>query len=203
MEEQHLQPFLTSIIFASSASVRLYVRYLTTNFEEVSANLAAFQPWQSAETCYVASPQILDHLSLGSVLDRQGWVEPLRRVWQAALGLDPTIVGQGDAPFNLDKPTGGCLIYYDFLRDSATPSSKIYLPVRHWARDDEQVARGLMELANDPDCPVETFNLEDGYDAMMSQCHQDENRKGAGPGKGRHTWVTVARKANGKFELSA
>lgn len=162
----------------SKARYKLYVRYFTTNFD-----------------------QILEHLSLGGILDKESWVEPLRQVWQAVLGVDPTTKGHGSAPSNLSKLTGGCLVYYDFLRDSTMPSSKVYLPVRHWADNDGKVARGIAQLAEDPECGVHTFELERGYEETLQRCLQDQDGDFKA-GRGRHTYVAVARKASGKFELS-
>lgn len=56
--------------------------------------------------------------------------------------------GATSATSNLNELTGGVLLYYDFTRTSELPTAKAYLPVRHFAKSDLDVANELAGLVS-------------------------------------------------------
>lgn len=49
----------------------------------------------------------------------------------------------------MDHLTGGCMLYYDLKPGEELPHAKIYIPVRHWAEDDGEVARGVQRFLDE------------------------------------------------------
>lgn len=68
----------------------------------------------------------------------------LRELWNSIFGLDPQQSDETPLP-DKDHRTGGILYYFEFKCGVNTPKTKVYLPVRHYARDDLQIATGLSE----------------------------------------------------------
>lgn len=138
-----LAPLSTYCRNLMSFAHRVYFRYPTTNFEEVSRVYDEAEPIRKCFKVleFLRADQILNHLSLGGRLSFP-WREPLSLLWQEVLGEDPKVLS--NAPDNLTKLTGGTLIYYEFMPHlEPTCNVKVYLPVRHWAPSDAQVCAGV------------------------------------------------------------
>ena len=85
-------------------------------------------------------------MTLGGKLNHTGIVAGLNRLktlWQLVLGLAPGI--SDDDELNVvQHRTAGMLYYFEFRPQADTPIPKLYIPVRHYARNDLQIAQGLM-----------------------------------------------------------
>lgn len=66
----------------------------------------------------------------------------LRELWHSIFGLDQHQNDETPLP-EKDHRTGGILYYFEFKSGVDIPKTKVYLPVRHYARDDLQIATGL------------------------------------------------------------
>ncbi|KAI8285841.1 4-O-dimethylallyl-L-tyrosine synthase [Colletotrichum sp. SAR11_57] len=69
----------------------------------------------------------------------------LKELWVAVFGSGAEDdVGALSRPLpTIDHRTSGILYYLELKPGAPLPKPKVYLPVRHYARDDEQIARGL------------------------------------------------------------
>lgn len=72
----------------------------------------------------------------------------LKELWDGVLGRPSTSVddgdGEGDELPAVDHRTAGILYYFSLRRGAHEPAPKIYIPVRHYAHNDGQVAQGLV-----------------------------------------------------------
>lgn len=108
-------------------------------------------PSQSRLKIYVRShlttlESAIDMLTLGGRAPKtRDEEESLRELWCSAFGLNPDEY-RDDQPLRENKHrTGGILYYYELKAGMKVPKAKVYLPVRHYAQSDDQVARGLSE----------------------------------------------------------
>jgi DMATS type aromatic prenyltransferase len=138
---------LSTDCVAQGARFKVYLRYPTSEAEEIA-----------------------QHLSLGGA-SFSGWREPLDQVF-AALGL-PTSIG----PLNdSEHLTGGTLLYAEFTATSSRPSSKVYLPVRHWPQcSDASVAEGIGQLVSQwsGSSSSHGLDIEGGYPAALASLFPD------------------------------
>lgn len=98
--------------------VKIYIRYQHTSFESM-----------------------IEAMSLGGALPpySQHILSELREFWCSCFGVDDT----SQALPNVKHRTAGLLYYYELRGNQELPTSKVYLPVRHYASNDDQIARGV------------------------------------------------------------
>lgn len=110
-------------------------------------------PSKSRVKIYVRSRQttfdsVIDMLTLGGRLPplSQTAISSLRELWVGFFGTpgSETSILEGPLP---ERPhcTAGILYYFELKPGSPLPTSKVYLPVRHYAQNDEQIARCLSQ----------------------------------------------------------
>jgi DMATS type aromatic prenyltransferase len=86
---------------------------------------------------------VIETLSLSDSTRRnnlQHSITDFTKVWNAVFGLDPD---QNDNLPRVDHRTSGILYCFSLEADKATPTVKVYLPVRHYGKGDREVAAGL------------------------------------------------------------
>lgn len=90
---------------------------------------------------------MIDVMSLGGRLPflSDTVMSSLKELWVAVFGSGAEDnVGALSRPLpTIDHRTSGILYYLELKPGAPLPKPKVYLPVRHYARDDEQIARGL------------------------------------------------------------
>ncbi|UKZ55819.1 hypothetical protein TrVGV298_009643 [Trichoderma virens] len=81
--------------------------------------------------------------------------------------------------------TGGMLYYFELKANEALPKSKVYLPVRHYAQNDDQIAKGLSNYLEQ-----RGKKLSEGsyYHAVQKLC----NHRNLADGLGFHTYISWA-----------
>ncbi|KAI8151661.1 4-O-dimethylallyl-L-tyrosine synthase [Colletotrichum sp. SAR 10_70] len=88
---------------------------------------------------------MIDVMSLGGRLPflTDTVMSPLKELWVAVFGSGAEDdVGALSRPLpTIDHRTSGILYYLELKPGAPLPKPKVYLPVRHYARDDEQIAR--------------------------------------------------------------
>ncbi|KAK9852623.1 hypothetical protein MYU51_007703 [Penicillium brevicompactum] len=89
----------------------------------------------------------------------------LRELWHSIFGLDPQQSDDTPLP-EKDHRTGGILYYFEFKCGVNTPKTKAYLPVRHYARDDLQIATGLSEYLGHRGKRLATGSYLEGVQAL-------------------------------------
>lgn len=110
-------------------------------------------PSRSRVKIYVRSRRttfasVIDMLTLGHRLPplSETAVSSLQELWVGFFGGPGRDASVLEAPLP-EKPhcTAGILYYFELKPGSALPTSKVYLPVRHYAQNDEQIARNLSQ----------------------------------------------------------
>lgn len=116
-----IEIFALDLVQEDESRLRVYFRDRRTNFEAVK-----------------------ETISLGGRLQEPNFevgIRKLRRLWDALLGT------QG-VPENIALPyknhrTAGILYHFEFGMDDQTPKVRVYIPVRHYAENDQQVLDAL------------------------------------------------------------
>ncbi|KAI9842246.1 MAG: hypothetical protein M1837_007391 [Sclerophora amabilis] len=130
------------------------VHFMKTNpegtlLDVVLVAIDCVEPSQSRLKTYVRSPHtsfdsVCTIMTLGNTLRDAGLergLEELRELWQLVMGLDHFCSSE-----ELDKKehqTAGVLYYFDIKPGNAEPVPKVYIPVRHYGRNDLEIVRGL------------------------------------------------------------
>ncbi|KAK2780172.1 dimethylallyl tryptophan synthase [Colletotrichum kahawae] len=160
----------------ADSRVKIYIRSKNTTFDSMT-----------------------DVMSLGGRLPflTDTVLSSLKELWVAVFGS-----GAEDDVGALSKPlptihhrTSGILYYLELKADAPFPKSKVYLPVRHYARDDEQIARGLSGFLE-----RRGKSLANGvpyYEGVKRLCKHRRLEDGLG----FHTYITCAVK-NGSVAVS-
>ena len=112
------------------------------------AAIDCLDPLKSRIKVYVRSrsttlQSVLDILTIGNKAPKSSDEEQsLRELWHSVFGLDQE--QSDETPLSQkDHRTSGILYYFEFKSGAPIPKTKVYLPVRHYAQNDDQVARGL------------------------------------------------------------
>ncbi|KAF3388833.1 4-O-dimethylallyl-L-tyrosine synthase [Penicillium rolfsii] len=119
----------------------------------------------------------------------------LRELWCAVLGLDEGTFEHNQPLRENEHLTGGILYYYEFKSGAAMPKTKVYLPVRHYAEDDDQIARGLSHYLDRRGKRLTTGSY---YDGVQRLC----KHRNLASGLGFHSYITWASE-NNKWNLTA
>ncbi|GAB1318078.1 4-O-dimethylallyl-L-tyrosine synthase [Madurella fahalii] len=109
----------------------------------------------------------------------------LAELWCAAFGLENDTKALLDPLPERKHRTAGLLYYFELKAGSPCPKPKVYLPVRHYAQDDEQIARGLSSFLARRGKGVAGGSYDDGVTRL---CGQRELKDGLG----FHTYITCA-----------
>lgn len=81
----------------------------------------------------------------------------LRGLWYAVLSLDGA-VGDGAALPPTSHRTGGIIYHFDLQLSRPAPKVKIYIPVKHYGKNDGAVARGLSQWLEEHGMGVKGFS---------------------------------------------
>ena len=106
----------------ASSRMKLYVRSRSTSFESVRANMT------------------LDGKLKQRDLDK-GIVE-LEKLWRLVLVPARHANAEEELPHKAHR-TAGILYYYDFGPGQLVPTPRLYIPVRHYAKNDAAIVEGL------------------------------------------------------------
>jgi DMATS type aromatic prenyltransferase len=102
-------------------------------------------------------------MTLGGVLRQPGMEEALRKLrllWELVLGPAPGWSDEDELDV-LRHRTAGMLYYFEFRPAADLPIPKLYIPVRHYAHNDLQIAAGLATYFGDA--------AEEGYLSMLRE----------------------------------
>ena len=105
-----------------NSRLRLYVRSPSTSFDSVCA--------------IMTMGGRLSKLGSGSTLAN------LREIWRLVLSLDKEFSSSDDLPRSRHE-TAGTFFNFDIRPGNAIPEAKLYIPAKHYGRDDLAVAEGL------------------------------------------------------------
>ncbi|KAM3539334.1 hypothetical protein ARSEF1564_007754 [Beauveria bassiana] len=155
-EQPQVEIFAIDCISPADSRLKIYIRTGNTTFNNM-----------------------IDVMTLGGRIPTfsEPTVACLRGLWCSCFGVDdlPEVLSQSLR--GKSHRTGGLLYYLELKMGSAHPSSKVYLPVRHYAKSDDQVARGLSKfLEKKGKC------LEGGlsyYDGVTKLCRRDSENTAA------------------------
>ncbi|KAL8672170.1 MAG: hypothetical protein Q9168_003369 [Polycauliona sp. 1 TL-2023] len=152
--------------------LKLYIRSSETSFDSV---------------CHM--------LSLGNKLDLpQKALEELKDLWYLALSLESTFPTSQQLP-SISHETSGVLYYYDIKAGNDRPEAKVYIPVKHYGKSDEAVARGLVSYLRSRD----RGRYVDGFMRVLEGLCA---HRGSANGCGVQTYISVALNG-GKLQLTS
>ncbi|KAF2815492.1 aromatic prenyltransferase [Mytilinidion resinicola] len=106
----------------------------------------------------------------------------LEELWCSVLSLDNADM---DLPETTHR-TAGILYYLELRADSPLPKSKVYIPAKHYGKDDLSVARGLSKFLGNRD-----QYMADGSDYLDGVTRICKHRK-LEDGRGFHTYISCA-----------
>lgn len=120
----HVEIFAIDCVSPSESRLKIYVRSRNTTFDGM-----------------------LDVMTLGGRTSKfaDETVGSLRELWCACFSVENTTEAMSQPLKNKNHRTGGLLYYFELKPGAKMPTSKVYLPVRHYAESDDQVARGLSD----------------------------------------------------------
>jgi DMATS type aromatic prenyltransferase len=122
-----LQPFIvaTDCITVSKSRIKVYARCQETSFASVEAMMSLFDKNQN--------------ISKG--------IRELRDLWKLTLVPDEDFCATKDLPSTLHV-TAGMLYYFEANPNSNQIATKVYLPMKHYGKNDQAVAMGLATFLN-------------------------------------------------------
>ncbi|KGO38980.1 Aromatic prenyltransferase, DMATS type [Penicillium expansum] len=135
------------------SSFSVFTNYLESFPEETRPAVEimaidCLDPLNSRIKVYVRSrsttlKSVFDTLTIGGKAPKSSdEEESLRELWHSVFGLNQDQSDETPLSQN-DHRTGGILYYFEFKSGTPIPKTKVYLPVRHYAQNDDQIARGL------------------------------------------------------------
>ena len=102
--------------------------------------------FRSRETSFCSVASVMSLGGRVSSLELKKGLENLKCLWNAVLEVD----SDADQPLaRIDHRTAGILYNVEFKLGSLLPTTKVYIPVRHYASSDERVIRGLSTYLED------------------------------------------------------
>lgn len=135
-----LEPLIVAFdcVMPSSSRIKLYARSSDTNFASVEAIMATFYEPNNIKT------------GLGE----------LRQLWRLTFGLDNGFCSGEKLPFK-GHCTSGILYCFEVRPGHIEITPKVYLPVKHYGRNDLDIAQGLATFLRsrntDPEQMVEHY----------------------------------------------
>ena len=90
-------------------------------------------------------------MTLGGQIRNPLWessMKDLRKLWYLALGLDEDFPTSAELPIN-DHCTAGIMYNIDIKPGTAMPEPKVYIPLKHYSRNDLNAAQGLSRFLKD------------------------------------------------------
>lgn len=106
----------------ATSRIKIYVRSRLTSFESV-----------------------VDIMTLGGTLKDPGTeagLAEVKELWRLVLSLDPEF-SISEPLHTMNHRTAGVLYYFEFLPQQRLPQPKVYIPVKHYGKNDFEIANGL------------------------------------------------------------
>ncbi|VUC31889.1 unnamed protein product [Clonostachys rosea] len=136
----------------------------------------------------------------GSVDDLDDGLEKLRALWDSLLSTK----GRPDdmpLPYNNHR-TAGILFNVEFKVQSTAPKVKVYIPVRHYAKSDQQVIETVAGFLNDEATKLGQSDLTKKYTASYASClYTVFNPYDLSSSLGVHTYIGCSVQNDGKLRV--
>lgn len=138
------------LVPSESSRIKIYFRDRRTNFQTVQ-----------------------DTMSLGGRLPCLGpnfeeGMQKLRRLWHALLGT-ADLTDDTSLPYKYHR-TAGVLYNVEFRRHNEMPKVKVYIPVRHYARNDQHIANVLVGFLSEETSKRQDCEALPDYGALYLEC---------------------------------
>ncbi|MCJ1306631.1 hypothetical protein MMC25_000274 [Agyrium rufum] len=157
-------------------------------------------PAESRMKVYMRTPStslahVISILSLGGrkILSPASIAE-IKELWHVTLGIDADYPEQAELP-SREHETSGLLFYFDIKPRSKLPDVKLYIPVRHYGKDDASIARGLLGFLEKRG---RAGVYKDKYLAMLRGFAGQRKMMST---KGLHTYISFAVRKDGGLLL--
>lgn len=165
-DEHRLDAEIVAIdcVQSSKSRIKIYVRSRLTSFDSVA-----------------------DVMTMGGLLANEGTpkaLASLKELWGLVLGLQPDF--STSAPLeSRGHRTAGILYYFELKPGAALPTSKVYIPAKHYGVNDLEVARGLSGFLK---ARGNVFANDDYLEGVQKVF----NHRGLDQGRGIQTYISCA-----------
>lgn len=148
-KNHRLQPMIVGVdcVEPSKSRIKVYVRSPDTSYASVAAIMGMFDDGCST----------------------QNGLKELRHLWQLVLGLKDNFNPEDDLPFKAHC-TSGVLYYFEVHAGSWNIKPKVYIPVKHYGCNDEDIAQGLRAFLVSRKGTGEQPNVENYLQALRDIC---------------------------------
>ena len=161
----HMIGVAVDCVDPSLSKLKIYLRAQETSFESVRSVLSldgAIEPW-SEET-----------------------LADLRELWRLVFGLDEDFSDSMELQSRTHE-TAGMLYNFDIKANNTVPDTKVYIPVKHYGRNDKTIAEGVVAFMKQKGYPAE--HTEGFLRAVNRLCGQHRQLE---DGSGLQTYVSCA-----------
>jgi DMATS type aromatic prenyltransferase len=149
---------------------------------------------------YLRSPEtsfesVCDAMSLGGKIDisASGARQNLRDIWRHTLGLDEHFDESAELS-GKSHETAGVLYYIDIKPGNQMPKSKVYIPVRHYASNDLEIAQGLGKY-------LHSKNADEYFPNFMRALKASCDHRQLSEGTGFQTYIGAGMEKDGSLSL--
>ena len=185
---------------ALSAVIEYMNAPYSPDFEVEMLAVDCVEPSNSRVKIYIRSQRTAWDV-VSSILTLQGRVpiskaglDNLRTLWHSVLDLE----GRSDAEDlpPVEHSTGGAFFCFYAKAGQSLPSAKLYVPIKHYARDDAAAAKGLAKFL---EIQGEATYSDRFWDALQSiSTHRDLDK-----GKGVQTYLSAQVRSDGGLALTS
>ncbi|RSL40607.1 hypothetical protein CEP54_016072 [Fusarium duplospermum] len=172
------------LVPSESSRLKIYFRDRRTNFQAVR-----------------------DTMSLGgrvacSSPDFEEGMNKLRQLWNALLGT-ANVTDDTPLPYKGHR-TAGVLYNVEFLRHKEMPKVKVYIPVRHYAKDDQHIARTLTAFLCKEVSQRQDYRDVGAYEKCYLECLRNTfGFEALASFLGLHTYIGCSIQPGGKLRVVA
>jgi len=122
-------------------------------------------------------------------------LQDMKELWGATLGLDESFSSSAELPAN-SHYTSGVLFYFDIKPGCSVPGVKVYIPVRHYGKDDGSIASGLTTF-------LEKRGRGRFSKKYMSMLRGFAEQPAIESGNGLHTYISFSFQKQGELTLTS
>lgn len=171
-----LEPFIVGFdcVVPSRSRIKVYVRSSETTFASVETLMSMFDESNDIEV----------------------GLRELRQLWQLTFGLESNFCSRQSLPFKAHC-TAGILYYFEVRPGHPGITSKVYLPVKHYGRNDQDIAQGLVTFLRSRN-PCSEPRLQ----SYLKFLHETCTYRSLGSACGLQTYISCSLK-NGSLDVTS
>ena len=170
----HIAGIAVDCIDPSAARLKIYLRSKETSFTEVCSLLTLDQKIQTWTSEAIAD---------------------LWKLWKLVLDLPPEH-SMDDPLEQVNHETSGVLYHFDIRPGRAWPESKVYIPVKHYGRNDRKIAESLVAFLSEHEQGEYTEKFLKAIERLCSYRRLEDDR-------GMQTYISCDVKSGGRLGITS